>query len=362
MTGSKISVRFAKLAGVLVCLLMTTVALAALPQMVVSQLTNTTCTSGSFYPTLDSTGKKVAFSSFCDLVPGGNSDGNSEIYLMNTNGTGLVQLTHSTGGLGSGWPSLASNGQTVAFASDRDLIPGGNADGNFEIFIINVDGTGLKQLTNTTGGRLGFAGNTETCFDPKAQKITFSSDRDLVPGGNSDGNNDLFMMNPDGSGVTQLTFTTGGVGVGTGCLNSTDTKILFDSDRDLIPGQNSDENSEIFTMNVDGSGIVQLTHTTSPGSGYGNYKPLWTSNGKTVFFRSDVDLTGNNPDGNEESMRMNSDGTGVVQLTCTIGGFGSTVWGITPNGKTLAIESDGDLVPGNNLNRSGEIYLVKLTP
>ena len=90
--------------------------------------------------------------------------------------------------------------------------------------------------------------------------------------------------------------------------------------------------------------------------------PHWTSDGKTVFFRSDVDLTGNNPDANQESFRMNADGTGIVQLTCTVGGFGSTVWAVTPNGKTLAIESDGDLVPGNNLDRNSEIFTMKITP
>ena len=59
---------------------------------------------------------------------------------------------------------------------------------------------------------------------------------------------------------------------------------------------------------------------------------------------------------------MNADGAGVVQLTCTVGGFGSTIWAVTPNGKTMAIESDGDLVPGNNLDRNGEIYTMKITP
>ncbi len=348
----------------LTLVLLATAGAATTPQLRVAQLTKSNCAYGSFYPSVDSTAKVVAFTSFCDLVPGGNTDGNSELYFMNTDGTGLAQLTRTTGGIGIMEPYLAGNGQSIVFASDRDLVPGNNADGNFEIFTISTNGTNLKQLTNTVGGRvdLGFPGSTGPCFDPKAQKITFSSDRDLVSGHNSDGNNDMFLMNTDGSGLTQLTFTTGGFGVGGGCLNGADTQVVFDSDRDLVPGHNTDGNYEIFSMAVNGSGIVQLTNTTSPASGIGNAIPHWTSNGKTIFFRSDVDLTGNNPDANQEAFRMNADGTGVVQLTCTVGGFGSTIWAVTPNGKTLVIESDGDLVPGSNLDRNGEIYTMKITP
>jgi Tol biopolymer transport system component len=333
-------------------------------QMIVTQLGSNACTAGSYYPSVDAAVKKVAFNSFCDLVPGENSDGNSELFVMNVNGTGLTQLTSSVGGLGVVNPQISWNGLKIVFASDRDLVSGGNADGNYEIFTINVDGTGLTQLTNTTGGRVnfGFQGNTGPCFDPKAQKIVFSSDRDLVPGGNSDGNNDLFVMNTDGSGLAQLTATSGGWGIGGGCLNANDTQVILDSDRDLVPGGNTDGNYEIFSMKANGGGFVQLTNSTSSATGIGNVNSLWTSDGKTVFFRSDNDWTGGNPDGNQEIFRMNVNGTHKVQMTSSAGGFGSTATGINLNGKVLAVESDADLVPGNNVNHNGRIYIIKFVP
>ena len=71
---------------------------------------------------------------------------------MNTDGTELLQLTSTTGGIGAIHPALDLSGQKIVFASDRDLIAGGNTDENFEIFTIQVNGTGLTQLTRTTGG------------------------------------------------------------------------------------------------------------------------------------------------------------------------------------------------------------------
>ena len=294
-------------------------------QMTVTQLGSSACTDGYYFPSIDAAVKKVAFNSFCDLVQGENTDGNSELFVMNVNWSGLKQLTSSVGGLGVINPQISWNGLKIVFASDRDLISGGTTDGNYEIFTINVDGTGLTQLTNTTGGRFvyGFQGNTGPCFDPRAQKIAFSSDRDLVAGGNSDGNNDLFVMNTDGSGLAQLTATTGGWGIGGGCLNANDTQVILDSDRDLVPGGNADGNYEVFTMKANGTGFVQLTNTTSPASGVGNVGPIWTSDAKTVFFRSDIDWIGGNPDLNQEIFRMNIDGTNKVQMTSSAGGFGS---------------------------------------
>jgi Tol biopolymer transport system component len=60
-------------------------------------------------------------------------------------------LTSATGGIGAIPPEIDSSGQKIVFASDRDMISGGNSDGNFEIFTIQVNGTGLTQLTHTTG-------------------------------------------------------------------------------------------------------------------------------------------------------------------------------------------------------------------
>jgi len=336
---------------------------ATLPQLTVVQLTsNPNCGgAGNYYPSIDAGGKKIAFTSFCDLVPGGNADGNSDLFVMNSDGTGLTQLTFTVGGLGINEPAIAPNGQKIVFAAATDLLPGENPDLNSEIFIVNIDGTGLAQVTHSTGGDANnFGGNSHPRLDPQGGHITFSSDLDLVPGGNSDGNHELFLIRIDGTGLRQLTHTTGGYGVfDPGGLDITGTKVIFDSDRDMVPGGNTDGNSEIYMMNVNGTGLVQLTNTTG---GAGCVGPVWTPNTQTVTFWSDRDFVGNNPDGNYEVFRMSLNGTGLTQITAGNGGFGAAPWGITADGKNIAVESDRDLVPGSNAGFNSEIYLIKLRP
>ena len=71
----------------------------------------------------------------------------------------------------------------IAFASDRD--------GNWEIYIMNVDGSEQTRLTNNP------ADDLSHCFSPDGSKIAFTSDRD--------GNYEIYMMNADGSGQVKLT-------------------------------------------------------------------------------------------------------------------------------------------------------------
>ena len=64
----------------------------------------------------------------------------------------------------------------------------------FQIYVVNLDGTGLTKLTDTTTNEMSPA------YSPDGQSIAFISNRT--------GNNNVFMMAADGSNQTQVTDTT----------------------------------------------------------------------------------------------------------------------------------------------------------
>jgi TolB protein len=119
-----------------------------------------------------------------------------EIYLMNADGSGRVNLTNSVGVEERG-PAWSPDGTRIAYMCRVGLPPAPGGNPTFEICVMNADGSGVTRLTDNT-----LPDGTPT-WSPDGTKIVFN--RAVPPP-----NQQLFIMNADGSGLqTQLTFPPG---------------------------------------------------------------------------------------------------------------------------------------------------------
>jgi Tol biopolymer transport system component len=92
-----------------------------------------------------------------------------------------------------------------------------------------------------------------------------------------------------------------------------------------------DENYQIWTVNVDGSGRTQLT------SGHFDLYPSWSPDGKKIAFRRSTMIDGSS---HSDIWTMNSDGSGQIPLTDALGTGGDydqPAW--SPDGTTIAMEA-----------------------
>jgi len=152
-----------------------------------------------------------------------------DIYMMDITGENLVELVDQPEDIEFG-PRWSPDGSKIIFISSRT--------GNFEIFMMNADGTDLVQLTETDYPII------LAEWSPDGERIAYIQYK-------KDNTNDLFIMDKDGSPESVFRLTDDEY-LETGPTWSPDgEKIVFRSDRS--------GNRDLWMINADGTDLVQLT-------------------------------------------------------------------------------------------------------
>lgn len=179
--------------------------------------------------------------------------GNIDVWVVNADGTGLRNLTRSP--LNEFAREWSPDGRKIIISqASRTAIVFGTANG---FLVVNADGSGLRRLTN--------AGRSDVAWSPDGRKLALATVR-YADDGRISFFTEVYVMNADGSGLRKLARHEGKppAGVDASVAWSRDgRRIAFTSGRD--------GNSEIYSMDPDGSDLRRLTH--NPGW---ELAPLWS--------------------------------------------------------------------------------------
>jgi TolB protein len=253
----------------------------------VSRLTSSEGHDGA--PAWSPDGKRIAFVSL-------RHDTFGEIYVMNADGSGVRRVTESDGIDTS--PTWSKDGKRIAFVSMRN-------DPFGDIYTMNDEGGDVSRVTDAAGA------DADPSWSADGKQIAFVSARD----GALDQTTDLYVVTLEGLQVTRLTNEAVDVDVREPSWAPGGKQIAYSTAYDS--GDDNILTSDVFVIGIDSRQITRLTD--GPGTAVQDLAPSWSPDGKQIAY---VSIRG----GNSDIFTMNADGTSVSRLTTFTSNDVSPAW------------------------------------
>lgn len=203
------------------------------------------------------------------ILMSSDRDGNWEIYTMLADGRNPRRLTDHPAD--DWYPAWSADGNEVVFASNRS--------GSFELYIMTINGTNIRQLTFTPT-----LNETAPAWSPDGTQIAY-----VASPINEPDRGEIYVIGVDEETSRQLTDN-----------NVRDDFPSWSPDGESIVYQTQ---SDLYMMDADGENVRPLV--------LDGMVPSWSPNGNQIAFASDRT-------GNREIYLVNTDGSGIQQLTDAI--------------------------------------------
>ncbi|GAA1955689.1 hypothetical protein GCM10009798_13660 [Nocardioides panacihumi] len=267
---------------------------------------------------------RIAFRRFLGL-----DRSSGAIFTVRSDGTHEFQVTHPGTGVVDQDPDVSPDGRRIVFQRGGETMD--------DVFVVNSDGTGLRQLTSTAfpeGNCLPDGGecNGTPAWSPDGRWIVFNRAfgpvvDDVVE------TQALFVMRPDGTHVRQVTQlhspATGDTGQDSAPQFSPDgTRLLFQ--RRNVRTATPEGALALWVLDLRTGAERRIT----PYDLQAGDTPDWSPDGKNILFHDNNDT----PQGNANLYTVRPDGSHLKQLTFV--GDGITRYlgsSFSPDGKSIVV-------------------------
>lgn len=200
--------------------------------------------------------------------------GNSQIFTMNAEGLGVKQLTHLEDGQEAYQPTWSPDGSQIVFSTSLQ-----SSSNGLSLYLMAADGSNMRPLHERENSHIPTPGSYPR-WSPDGTKIAWHQCVNCQLGTNYE----LFVYDVTADSVTRLTDNRTSEAHPTWSPDG--SRIAFVSNRDYVDADTLRFRKDLYMMNVDGSSLQRLTET-----GFAR-EPLWHPTGNTITFRSTDSASG----------------------------------------------------------------------
>jgi hypothetical protein len=320
---------------------------------------NTSTGLDSQYPAFSADGSKITYGSKRALngSTNGTATNSFNIWNMLSNGTSPSHLTSNTiAGLNTDDPPRFSpDGTKIVFASKMALngSANGTATGSYNIWVVNSDGTGLTHLTANTNASLD---SIQPVFGTSNSVVYFSSmtAQNGTDNGTATASYNVWKVNTDGTGRMPLT------SYGLSSWDCQDINVSPDGTTLVYAslaniGGSTARSYNIWTMGTNGTSNNYLTNRT--GLGQDNRYPRFSPDGTEIVFSSKMRIAGVSTS-SYNIWKMAAAGTSQNYLTTDTGSGNDSIYPIfSPDNSMIAFTSRLNI--GGTSASSYNIWVMK---
>ena len=267
---------------------------------------------------------KIAFRRYFD-----RNQSHGAIFVINSDGSGLRQITHTPNQVVDDQPDWSRDGKQLVFSSNRDKVGRTKNSIYSAIFSVAANGSELTRLSvecesPPPEGR-GCPYDYLPSFSPDGEQVVFGQAPGVVAVMGSDGQSSRVLVNATASDTGHTGYT-----VTDAQLSPDGKRLLFV--RDNHGALKPKDGKAVYVASSQGKGARRVT----PWELGGGDNPDWSPDGKWILFRSNEELAAQ-----VQIYVIRPDGSGLEQLTHFKTGTIVTSSSFSPDGKWIVYGASG---------------------
>ena len=232
--------------------------------------------NGSELPAISADGRWIAFISFASNLVAGDTNGAPDVFVQDRQSGTTTRVSVGPGGAGANGDSeltaISADGRWVTFDSSASNLVAGDTNGQFDVFLHDLQTGTTTRVSVGSGGAEGNGGSGSPAISADGRWVAFASNASNLVAGDTNGVTDVFLYHRQTGTTTRVSKGAAGAQGNADSENpavSADGRwVAFDSSASNLVAGDTNGRADVFLYDRQTDTTTRVTEGTgAPGDG-----------------------------------------------------------------------------------------------